>query len=206
VGVVDIRIFDAIPQFGDFRNNTTTQIKCSAGAKLSDMKHYSIPPLTTDPKHVILHCGTNDLQTKSQQEITKETGELCDSILAISPNTDITVSSILTRKDNQGNKIAEVNDQLRLLCLEKNFKFLLHANIDNKCLNRSGLHLNKLGDSIFAKNIIGAIKCFSLKSDRLQNCSTPENGLTPANAPEYCCCDTNNLILNDAFSQNELRT
>ncbi|CAB4023654.1 Scavenger receptor cysteine-rich type 1 M130 [Paramuricea clavata] len=140
--------------------NTKVQVKCFPGAKLSDMKHYSIPSLAIDPKHVILHCGTNDLQKKNPQEITKETGELCDLILANCPNTDITVSSILTRKDNQGNKIAEVNDQLRLLCLEKNLKFLLHANIDNKCLNRSGLHLNKLGDSILAKNIIGAIKCF----------------------------------------------
>jgi hypothetical protein len=105
--------------------NTKVQVKCFPGAKLSYMKHYSIPPLGTDPKHVILHCGTNGLQNKSPQEITQETRELCDFILVNCPNTDITVSSILTRKDNEGNKIAEVNDQLRLLCLEKNLKFLL---------------------------------------------------------------------------------
>ena len=49
--------------------------------------------------------------------------ELCDFILANCLNTDITVSSILTRKDNQGIKIAEVNDQLRLLCLEGVWEF-----------------------------------------------------------------------------------
>lgn len=97
---------------------------------------------------------------KSPQEITKETGELCDSILDKCPNTDITVSSPITRKDSQGNKVVEVNEQLQLFCLEKNFRFLLHANIDKKCLNRTGLHLKKIGDSILAKNIIEAIKCF----------------------------------------------
>lgn len=140
--------------------DTKVQIKCFPGAKVSDMKHYSIPPLATDPKHVILHCGTNDLQTKSPEEIVKETGELCDYILAKCPNTDITISSLTTRNDRQGNKTTEVNNQLQCLCLEKNFRFLLHANIDKKCLNRSGIHLNKLGNSLLAKNIIGAIKCF----------------------------------------------
>ena len=31
---------------------------------------------------------------------------------------------------------------------------------DLDCLNRSGVHLNKVGDSTFAKNIIEAIKRF----------------------------------------------
>ncbi|CAB3986895.1 Transposon Ty3-G Gag-Pol poly [Paramuricea clavata] len=81
--------------------NTKVQVKCFPGAKLCDMKHYSIPPLAIDPKHIILHCGMNHLQNKSPQEITKETGELCDFIFANCPNADITVSSILTRKDSQ---------------------------------------------------------------------------------------------------------
>ena len=58
---------------------------------------------------------------------------------------------IFTRNDEQDRKVNEVNTLLQSLCLEKNISFLLHANIDKKCLNQSGLHLNKFVDSIIAK-------------------------------------------------------
>ena len=86
--------------------------------------------------------------------------DLCDLIVDKCPNIHITVSSPITRNDEQDRKVAEVNTLLQSLCLEKNFSFLLHANIDKKCLNQSGLHLNKSGDSIIAKNFIETIKNF----------------------------------------------
>lgn len=136
------------------------QVKCFPGANLQDMKHYSIPALSAKPKHIILHCGTNDLHSKKPEEIINETGELCNYLQKKNPDADITISSIITRKGSQENKVAEVNDLLKLLCIENDFRFLVHQNIDFSCLNSSGLHLNKVGDSIFAKNIIETIKCF----------------------------------------------
>ena len=123
------------------------QVKCFPGARLQDMKHYSIPVLSAKPKHIIVHCDTNDLKNNRPDEIVKETNELC-------PESDITVSSIINRKDNQSRKVNEVNNLLKSLCIEDNFRFLLHQNIDLNCLNRSGLHLNKLGDCTLAKNIV----------------------------------------------------
>ena len=76
------------------------------------------------------------------------------------PDIHITVSSLITRNDEQDKKVTEVNTLLQSQCLEKNFSFLLHANIEKKFLNQSGLHLNKFGDSIPAKNFIETIKHF----------------------------------------------
>ena len=90
----------------------------------------------------------------------KQMGELCELIISNCLDTHITISSLLTRSDKEGEKVAEVNNKLKLLCSEKNFSFLLHSNIDQECLNKSGLHLNKLGDSISAKNFIETIKHF----------------------------------------------
>ena len=57
---------------------------------------------------------------------------------------------------------------IQSLCLEKNFSFLLHANIDKKCLNQSELHLIKFGDSIIAKNFIETIYCSKTLQNKLQ--------------------------------------
>ena len=42
----------------------------------------------------------------------------------------------------------------------KSFIVLGHANIDKRGLNRYGLHLNRSGTSLLAKNLIEHIKCF----------------------------------------------
>ena len=127
------------------------QVKCFPSARLQDMKYYSVPALPAKPKHIIVHCGTNDLKTKKPDEIVKETNELFQLLQKESPESDITVSSIIKLVNN------EVNNLLKSSCIENNFRFLLHQNIDLNCLNRSGLHLNKLGDCTLAKNIIEAI-------------------------------------------------
>ena len=74
------------------------------GARLQDMKHYSIPVLSAKPKDIIVHCGTNDLKNKISDEIIKEVNELGQLLQKESPGSDITVSSIINRKDNQGHR------------------------------------------------------------------------------------------------------
>ena len=62
------------------------------------------------------------------------------------------LSSIITRNDDEnGFKVFVVNNLLRQLCEKNSYGFLTHDNVDKRCLNRSGLHLNKYGDSKFAK-------------------------------------------------------
>ena len=59
---------------------TKTLVTSFPGAKIKDLKHYCIPILDTNPKHAI-HCGTNDLRSRSPQEITKQMNDLCDLIV-----------------------------------------------------------------------------------------------------------------------------
>ena len=80
-------------------SKTKTLVKCFPGSKIKDLKHYCIPVLGTQLKHVIIHCGTNDLRASSSQEISKQMGELCDLIIDNCPDTHITISSLLTRSD-----------------------------------------------------------------------------------------------------------
>ena len=96
----------------------------------------------------------------------KDARELCHQIQNTCPNSTITISSIITRNDDEnGFKVFEVNNLLRQLCEKNSYRFLTHDNIDKRCLNRSGLHLNKYGDSKLAKNIIELIKGFECRPD-----------------------------------------
>ena len=69
-------------------------------------------------------------------------GALCDFIVEKCPDIHITVSSLITRNDDQDKKVTEVNTQLQSLCLQNDLSFLLHDNLDKKC---DFLHLNKFG-------------------------------------------------------------
>ena len=62
------------------------QVKCFPGARLQDMKHYSIPALSVKPKHLIVHCGTNDLRNKKPDEIVKETNNYANCCQRRVPN------------------------------------------------------------------------------------------------------------------------
>ncbi|CAB4005415.1 Hypothetical predicted protein, partial [Paramuricea clavata] len=46
-------------------------IKTFPGAGVDEMTHYVKPTLQKEPKHIILHIGTNDLQTKSPDALIK---------------------------------------------------------------------------------------------------------------------------------------
>ena len=104
------------------------QIKCFPGANLTDMKHYRIPPLSTSaPKQVVLHVGTNDIFKKDSSSIIQE---LCEHIKKTSPGSAITISPIITRKDDDNSEVLEVNSLLNQMCERRNYLFLTHNNID----------------------------------------------------------------------------
>ena len=54
--------------------------------------------------------------------------------------------------DNELNaKVGEVNRLLKIACSEFGFDYIDNSSIDVSCLNRSGLHLNRRGDTSSAK-------------------------------------------------------
>ena len=85
-----------------FRGFTTNQMKCSVK-----------PTTEQNPKNIILHCVTNDINDDSDpQNIVKEIVELAKSITK-DCNSNVTVSGILPRYGQLNEKVRSVN---RLYC------------------------------------------------------------------------------------------
>ena len=99
------------------------------GGQTLGYEDYNVPPLsTTKAKNVILHVGTNDLHNKKPSDIMKGTRELCTQIQNTCPNSTITISSIITRNDDENRfKVFEVNNLLKQLCEQNSFRFLSHV-------------------------------------------------------------------------------
>ena len=72
------------------------------------------------PNHVILHVGTNEASTrKTAEDIAKNIISVCNGLK--NNDNEITVSGLIYRKNVHENvKIDEINDNLQILCHERN--------------------------------------------------------------------------------------
>ena len=142
--------------------NAKVKVKSFSGATIIDMKDHVKPGLRTNPDNVILHIGTNDIRSKEAPVIVDQLVELCDQIKKSNPKTKVSISEIIKRDDNEvfQTKVDEVNKLLKVNFSKSQISVLGHANIDKRGLNRYGLHLNRSGTSLLAKNLIEHIKCF----------------------------------------------
>ena len=118
------------------------------------MEDFIRPITRKEPNRVILHIGTNDVRsTQSAQQIKDNIINLADQIEGNSPNTKISISALLYRKEGDlWAKAQEINKSLRRFCNNRGWGFLDNKNINSSCLNRSGLHLNSKGVSELSKN------------------------------------------------------
>jgi hypothetical protein len=130
-------------------------IKTFPGAGVEEMNHYVKPTLLTTPNKLILHVGTNDLQRKTPDELLTHVQVLGQKINRENRDIELVLSEIITRKDDErlANKVNEYNKGLAQLCIEQNWSLIKHNNISINHLNNYGLHLNKQGTSVLAKNI-----------------------------------------------------
>ena len=121
--------------------------------KTIDMVDY-IKPTQRDfnPDVYLLHVGTNDLSSnKSPEQISLDILNLANSLKL--DNNTVIVSSIVPRDDENKKKVDEVNTILEELCKANNVGIISHRNINPKRhLNRSRLHLNDAGVSLFVRN------------------------------------------------------
>ena len=119
-------------------------------AKTIDMLDYIKPTKRNfNPDVYLQHVGTNDLSSnKSPKQISMDILNLANSL-----KLDNIVSSIVPRDDENKKKAAEVSIILEELCNTNNVGMISHRNINPKRhLNRSRLHLNDAGVSLFVRN------------------------------------------------------
>lgn len=104
-------------------------------------------------RHLILHVGTNDINSLLVPEIVASYNDLI-SVVRDNSVCDIVVSAVLPRPidhDKNGEKVKDLNKKLKTLCIDRQCKFVktfkpfLHAGEPRRelyAVRDGGLHLN----------------------------------------------------------------
>ena len=117
------------------------------------MEYYITPTKKDiDPDICILHVSTNDLTLDdAPEEITKHIVDIAASLKT--GNNTVVISKIVPRRKSKKEKTEAVNKLLVNTC-EQQQNPLWHGNINReRHLNKSRVHLNADGKSIFVRNI-----------------------------------------------------
>ena len=83
-----------------------------SGATVQCKAEYVKPSLRDKPSHLILHVGTNDLNTSKTAE-SIATSIVEQAITIKDDHHDVSLSNIVIRKDNLKKKAEEVNSYLK---------------------------------------------------------------------------------------------
>lgn len=128
-----------------------------SGSTVADMEHFIKPLIKRQPRHILLHIGTNDLLSSSPEEITTAIKKLAE--LITSHGIRCVVSEITFRDDDLWEKAKDVNVLMKktLPC-----EVIDNSSISERHLNSSGLHLNQRGSGALAYNFISYIKSVDL--------------------------------------------
>ena len=128
------------------------------GSNTNDLKSHIIPTINKKRDVIILHCGCNDL-TSEVDTISNYQG-IVNKIKKQSAHTKIAISSLFTRKDKVGmeKKVMELNVRLKSFCQDNLIDYISNDNVNESCLGKAKLHLNKKGKSVFARNLIDYTK------------------------------------------------
>ena len=141
------------------KNDERVFVRSFPGASTDDMSFHAVPSIKKKPSVFVLHTGANDFrEEKNDDEIAKKIFNLAKTLKT--DENSVYISGIVKRDDDRTNeRISNVNKSLKGLCEEAGFPFIDNNNIEvRQHLNRSGLHLNRFGDSKLAFNIISALR------------------------------------------------
>ena len=138
-------------------NDANLYLKSLPGATVNHMKHYIEPTISTNPDGIILHCGTNSLRSKDPVDIANKIINL--AMTAKRRVSDVAVSSLITRRDSEEleAKRQEVNTILERALRDSPIYFINHDNIEEKHLDKWGLHFNFSSTNMMAGNFIDFI-------------------------------------------------
>ena len=95
-------------------NSNKVVVKSFRGATTSQMKWHVKPTTEQNPKNIILHCGTNDINDDSDpQNVAEEIVELAKS-MSKDCNSNVTVSGVVPRYCKLNEKVRSVNRLLQI--------------------------------------------------------------------------------------------
>ena len=105
-----------------------------------------------DPDHIVLHCGTNVLNSdRRSNQINRDFKNVALSLK--SNKNKISVSLLTPRSNKLNNKASEVNNRLINKCFRRNIADIDHSNsIQQNHIYQSKVYLNRYGTVVFANN------------------------------------------------------
>ncbi len=130
------------------------------GARTKDLHHHIIPSIEQAPDAIVIHGGTNDLMGSNAENICENLLQLAAKVSANSPHTKVFISTVILRQDKPllNQEISKLNNLIKDKCSQNQISVIDNGNIDDTDLNNSRLHLNSIGTSKLAKNIINGVK------------------------------------------------
>jgi len=123
------------------------------------MEDFIKPILTKDPENIIIHVGTNDVNSKEPRLTAQGIINLARQIEGDTSNTNIAISGLVSRADDRGGKVSSVNKILKKFCRQNHWNFIEHHNVNLTHLNQGGLHLSKFGTALVAENFCKYREC-----------------------------------------------
>lgn len=94
--------------------------------------------VATDPSHVIIHTGTNNLPTDSAESCAAKIKSLALKVKDKFPNSRIGISGIIYREDiNVDSKRNEIYEMVKLMAEDNNITYTDNSVIDSSGLNGS---------------------------------------------------------------------
>ena len=134
--------------------------KSVPGAKANDICDAAVEMANDlEPKEVILHVGTNDLEDDDASDIVTKIESVGTHLIQTCPSVKrITLSSIIQRRKGSvdiASKINDINKHMKMVAYKQSWNFVDNSNIDpNEHVNYDGIHLNDAGVRVLATNII----------------------------------------------------
>ena len=106
------------------------------------------------PDDLVVHVGTNDIT--NNVNLLTNVKKIFNKVSKELPSTSIAFSSTINRKDkaNIQKTLTDTNARLKNFCKQKGISFIDNTGIKEFDLDKRNLHLNKKGNSAFAKNLL----------------------------------------------------
>ena len=109
------------------------------------------------PDDLIVYVGTNDLT--NNVNLLTNVKKIFNKVSKEFPSTFIAFSSITNRNDKTTIQkiLTDTNARLKNFCMQNGISFINNSGIIEFHLGKRKLHLNKKGNSLFAKNLLHQI-------------------------------------------------
>ena len=140
------------------RKGRVVKVHNFRGATVGDMKPHVILLLFKEPSFIIIHAGTNDAPYLTSLKILDNLVLLKYFIIDKLPNCKVVISTPTLCTDD--GKAALIVSQLTNHLLQLDIDIIDNRNINARNLGNKVLHLNPIGTSRLATNLLSSIKSF----------------------------------------------